>query len=150
MNPQLLLTSLREQDGNFDNLIDVLEAKKRAIVQNDNDALEQAIKEEQKILKNIEREESNRLKIIKEIAGLYSLELPTASMDNLLEQGKDYFDKERSELEKIRASINVKIGRVTQINSQLRDIIDFSRSMIKETVALLIGPNQHSLVNKRV
>lgn len=150
MNPQLLLTSLRVQDGNLDELVALLEVKKNAIVQNDVAALEQAITEEQRILKNIEREESNRIKIIKEIAGLYSLELPTPSMDNFVLHGKKYFSKEFSEVEIIRESIAEKLGIITQLNSQLKTVVDFSRSLIKETIMMIVGPNQHALVNKRV
>jgi len=150
MNPQLLLNSLRVQNDNLDVLIDVLEAEKQAIVQHDYTALENAINEKQKILRNVEREESNRIKIIKDLAGLYSLELPKASVDNLLEQGKIYFEKEYNELEKVRSSIKIKLDVVTRINSRLKDVIEFSRNMIKETIMMLVGNDKHTLVNKKV
>ena len=150
MNPQLLLTSLRVQNDNLDVLISVLETEKHAIVQHDFTALENAINEKQKILRNVEREESNRIKIIKDLASLYSLELPKASVENLLEQGKVYFEKEQKELKKIRTSIKIKLDIVTRINSQLKDVIEFSRNMIKETIVMLVGNEKHSLVNKKV
>ena len=150
MNPQLLLNSLRVQNDNLDVLIDVLEAEKQAIVQHNYTALENAINEKQKILRNVEREESNRIKIIKDLAGLYSLELPKASVDNLLEQGKIYFEKEYNELEKVRSSIKIKLDVVTRINSRLKDVIEFSRNMIKETIMMLVGNDKHTLVNKKV
>jgi hypothetical protein len=150
MNPQLLLTSLKVQDGNLDELADLLEIKKNAVVQNDFTTLEQAISEEQKILKNIEQEESNRIKIIKELAGLYSMELPSPSMENFVKHGKKYFTKELKEIEKIRKSIAAKIGIITQTNIQLKLVVDFSRSMIKETILMIVGPNKRALVNKRV
>jgi len=150
MNPQLLLTSLKVQDDNLDELVDLLENKKNAIVQNNFAALELAVSEEQKILKNIEREESNRIKIIKEIAGLYSMELPAPSMDNFILHGKKHFAGELKEIHKIRKSIAFKIGVVTRTNAQLKHVIDFSRNMIKETIMMIVGPNKRSLVNKRV
>ena len=150
MNPQLLLTSLRVQNDNLDVLIDVLETEKQAIVQHDYTALEHAINEKQKILRNVEREESNRIKIIKDLASLFSLELPKASVDNLLEHGKMHFEKEQKELEKVRTSIKIKLDVVTRINSQLKDVIEFSRNLIKETIVALVGNNKHSLVNKKV
>ena len=150
MNAQLLINSLRQQDNNLDDLIEVLEEEKFAIVQNDYSALEQIILEEQKVLKNVEREESNRIKIIKEIAGLYSLELSTPSVDNLLEQGKSHFLNEADELKKLKKSIKTKLDKITQANSHLKSVIEFSRNMIKETVMMLVGPNNRKLVNKRV
>jgi flagellar biosynthesis/type III secretory pathway chaperone len=91
MNAQLLLNSLKMQADNLDILIEVLEEEKKAIVQHDYAALENAINEKQKVLRNVDREESNRIKIIKELAGLYSLQLPKASVENLLEHGKVHF-----------------------------------------------------------
>ncbi len=150
MNAQLLLNSLRVQDDNLDALIDILEAEKNAIVLHDFTALEQSITDKQKILRTVDQEESNRVKIIKEFAGLYSLELPKASVDNLLRQGKNYLEKEFKELEKIRTSIKYKVGIVSRINSQLKDLVDFSRNMIKETLIALVGNSKNSLVNKKV
>ncbi len=150
MNTQLLLNSLRVQDENLDILIDVLETEKNAIIQRDSAALENAINEKQKILRSVECEESNRIKIIKELAGLYSLELPKPTVDSLLEQGKIHFEKEQKELKNVRASIKIKLDTVTRMNSQLKDVIEFSRNMIKETIMMLVGNNKHALVNKKV
>jgi flagellar biosynthesis/type III secretory pathway chaperone len=150
MNGQLLVNSLKQQDNNLDDLIEVLEEEKFAIVQNDYNSLEQVILKEQKVLKTVEREESNRIKIIREIAGLYSLELKSPSVENLLEQGKNYLENEMSDLKKLRESINSKLGKIAQANSHLKTVIEFSRNMIKETVMMLVGPNKHKLVNKRV
>lgn len=150
MNAQLLVNSLRQQDNNLDDLIEVLEEEKFSIVQNDYRALEQVILKEQKVLKNVEREESNRIKIIKEIASLYSLELSSPSVDNLLEQGKNYFGNEMNELKKLRESIKAKLDKISQANSHLKNVIEFSRNMIKETVMMLVGTNKNKLVNKRV
>jgi flagellar biosynthesis/type III secretory pathway chaperone len=150
MNAQLLVNSLRQQDNNLDDLIEVLEEEKFSIVQNDYSALEQVILKEQKVLKNVEREESNRIKIIKEIASLYSLELSSPSVDNLLEHGKNYFGNEMNELKKLRESIKAKLDKISQANSHLKNVIEFSRNMIKETVMMLVGTNKNKLVNKRV
>lgn len=150
MNPQFLLKSLRTQDENLDLLIGALEAEKHAVVQHDYAALEHSISEKQKILRNVEKEESNRIKIIKDLAALYSLQLPKASVDDLLSQGKLHFEKEQKELEKVRTSIKIKLDLITRINSQLKDVIEFSRNLIKETITALVGNNKHALVNKKV
>lgn len=150
MNSQLLLNSLKQQNSNLDVLIDVLEAEKNAVVQHDYEALEHSISEKQKILRNVKSEESNGIKIVKDLAALYSLELPKASVGNLLLHGKNYFEKESNEIEKVRTSIKIKLNLVARINSQLKDIIEFSRNMIKETIIALVGNNKHTLVNKKV
>jgi len=150
MNSQLLLNSLKTQNDNLDILIDVLEAEKNAIVQRDHKSLEQSISEKQKIIRNVKLEESNGIKIIKDIASLYSLELPKASVSNLMQHGKSHFEKDSKEIEKVSTSIKIKLDVVARLNAQLKSVIDFSRSLIKETITALVGNNKHALVNKKV
>ncbi|MEW6702733.1 MAG: flagellar export chaperone FlgN [Bacteroidota bacterium] len=156
MNTQILLTSLKEQNINLDLLIEVLETQKRAIVQNDYTALEKALSSEQKILGRVEKEENTRLKIVKEIAGQFSVELKENSLDNLMKAFKTnpninkHFSTGLAELEEVRSSIKEKLILLSRKNSQLKGLIEFSRSMIKETIMMLVGPNKRALVNKRV
>ena len=150
MNAQLLIASLKAQEVNLDLLIEALEEQKYAIIRNDYIALEEAIINEQKILKNIDREEASRFKIVKEIARQMSIELKVNSIDNLIINGKSHFGKELKELEKVRASVRAKLFKTKNINMQLKDIIEFSRNLIKETIMIIAGPNKHALVNKRV
>ncbi len=150
MNPQLLLTSLKVQDENLGSLVELLEVKKNAVVQNNYAALELSISEEQKILKNIEREESNRIKIIKDIASLYSLPLQVPSMENFILHGKKYFTKELKDIEQIRKSIAEKIETIKNANAQLKSVVDFSSSLIRETIKMIAGQGKKALVNKRV
>jgi FlgN protein len=150
MKAQALIASLKAQEVNLDLLIEALEEQKYAIVRNDFTALEEAIINEQKILKNINREETCILKFIKEIAQQLSLDLKVYSINNLILYGKSYFGKELLELEKVRASVRVKVFKTTNINMQLKDVIEFSRNLMKETMMMIAGQNKRALVNKRV
>jgi FlgN protein len=150
MNAQVLITSLKAQEVNLDLLIEALEEQKYAILRNDFIALEEAIINEQKILKSISREETSILRFIKDIGQQFSLDLKDYSISNLILYGRSYFGKELFELEKVRASVRAKVSKTANINFQLKDVIEFSRNLMKETMMIIAGQNKHSLVNKRV
>ena len=150
MNAQVLITSLKAQEVNLDLLIEALEEQKYAILRNDFIALEEAIINEQKILKNISREEASILRFIKDIGQQLSLDLKVYSINNLILYGRSYFGKELFELEKVRASVRSKVAKTANINIQLKDVIEFSRNLMKETMMIIAGQNKHALVNKRV
>jgi len=150
MNAQILIASLKAQEVNLDLLIEALEEQKYAILRNDFIALEEAIINEQKILKNISREETFILGFIKDIDKQLSLDLKDYSIKNLILSGKSFFGKEFYELEKVRVSVRAKVSKTANINIQLKDVIEFSRNLMKETMMIIAGQNKHALVNKRV
>lgn len=150
MSAKLLLASLKTQDANLSLLIDALEMQKQAIIKNDYTSLESAINNEQKILSDVEREETARGKVVKELAKSMNLNVHDNSLENLINQGGTHFGNDLKELNKVRASLKEKVLRIKSTNSQLKDVIEFSRNMIKETMMMLVGPNKHAIVNKRV
>jgi hypothetical protein len=150
MNAKNLLQTLKIQEQNLDQLITILEEQKNAIVQNNYHALESAISSEQKVLKNVAREEAMRLKEVIEIANHYSLNLPGSSLDNFLTVGKEHLSADINELMKMRITLREKVKHVINVNAQLKNVVDFSRNIIKETLVLVAGSNKHTFVNKRV
>lgn len=150
MNAKKLLESLKAQEQNLDQLLTVIEEQKRAIVQNNIAALEKAIADEQRILLLVERQEQERAKYVVEIANFYKLELKENKLDELLEKGKNYFGKDIKELRKVRLSLKDKLNNVLNTNTVLKDVVNFSRNMIKETMILLGGTNNQIFVNKKV
>jgi hypothetical protein len=150
MSAKLLLASLKIQDVNLSLLIDSLETQKQAIIKNDYTSLEEAIGKEQIILRNIEREESTRVKVVKEIATNFSLDLKENTLEDLINKGAKHFETEIKELTARRKSLRVKIEYIRNTNAQLKDVIEFSRNLIKETMMMIAGPTKRSLVNKRV
>jgi len=150
MSTKLLLASLKTQDANLSLLIDALEMQKQAIIKNDYITLESAINNEQKILMDVEREETARGKVVKELAKSMNLDIHDNSLENLINQGSTHFGNDLKELNKVRVSLKEKALKIKSTNSQLKDVIEFSRNMIKETMMMLVGPNKHAIVNKRV
>lgn len=150
MSTKLLLASLKTQEANLTLLIDALEGQKQAIIKNDYAMLENSIAREQKILASIEREELTRIKVVKDLANQFNLELKNNTLEDLFTIGSKHFEKEIMELSAIRKSLRDKINRIKNTNAQLKDVITFSRNLIKETMMIVAGSNKHVLVNKRV
>lgn len=151
MSTKLLLASLKTQEANLSLLIDALDMQKQAIIKNDYTTLESAIGKEQKILRDVEREETARIKVVKELANNFNLNLGDANtLENLINQGSKHFGNDLKELHAVRSSLKEKVKRIKSTNTQLKDVIDFSRNIIKETMMMLVGPNKRAIVNKRV
>ena len=150
MSTRHLINSMRAQAENLDQLIQTLEDQKLAITKNDYTALEQTISSEQILLRKLEDEENNRIKAVKEIGKQFNLELSDYSLERMMDKGKNFFGKEMNELLQMRNVLKEKANSVKNRNTQLRDVIEFSRGLIKETLLMAAGTNKHLLVNKRV
>ncbi|MEW5841760.1 MAG: flagellar protein FlgN [Bacteroidota bacterium] len=150
MSTQHLINSMKAQAENLDQLIQTLEDQKLAITKNDYTALEQTISSEQILLRKLEDEENNRIKAVKEIGKQFNLELSDYSLEKMIDKGENFFGKEMNELLRLRSVLKEKANSVKNRNTQLRDVIEFSRGLIKETLLMAAGTNKHLLVNKRV
>ena len=150
MSTRHLINSMKAQAENLDQLIQTLEDQKLAITKNDYTALEQTISSEQILLRKLEDEENNRIKAVKEIGKQFNLELSDYSLERMMDKGKNFLGKEMNELLQMRNVLKEKANSVKNRNTQLRDVIEFSRGLIKETLLMAAGTNKHLLVNKRV
>lgn len=150
MNSKILLASLKAQDSNLNQLLNSLEQQKTAIIKNDFSILETAINDEQKFLRLVEKEESNRLKIISDIIKQNNLQVNNHSLSELLKKSGKLFEADSKEIQSLRKSLKEKAEKIKQLNLQLKEVIEFSRTLIKETMMLIAAKNKNALVNKRV
>jgi hypothetical protein len=134
----------------MDLLIDTLEKKKQAIIKNDYTQLNNALIGEQNILHNIGFEEKNRLKVIQDLARELNLEIKDTNLNTILNKKNFLLKNENKEIQKLKKSLKEKIIFIDNTNKQLKDVIDFSRSLIKETIVMISGLRKRELVNKRV
>jgi hypothetical protein len=150
MNSKILLASLKAQDSNLNQLLSSLEQQKTAIINNDFTTLESAINDEQKFLRLVEKEESNRLKIISDIIKQNSLQVNNHSLAELLNKSGKLFEADSKEIQSLRKSLKEKAEKIKRLNLQLKEVIEFSRTLIKETMMLVAAKNKNAIVNKRV
>jgi len=150
MNSKILLASLKAQDSNLNQLLNSLEQQKTAIINNDFATLESAINDEQKFLRLVDKEESNRLKIISDIIKQNSLQVNNHSLAELLNKSGKLFEADSKEIQSLRKSLKEKAEKIKRLNLQLKEVIEFSRTLIKETMMLVAAKNKNAIVNKRV
>jgi hypothetical protein len=150
MNSKILLASLKAQDSNLNQLLSSLEQQKTAIINNNFATLESAINDEQKFLRLVEKEESNRLKIISDIIKQNSLQVNNHSLAELLNKSGKLFEADSKEIQSLRKSLKEKAEKIKRLNLQLKEVIEFSRTLIKETMMLVAAKNKNAIVNKRV
>lgn len=145
-----LISSIENQQKNFDLLLNTLVLKKEAIVADNYNLLEDAIRTEQKVLIVIDEEEKRRKGLIEEFAKENSVSLKSFTFDELLGAKHSLFEKEKKYLDKVRAELKEKALRIAHVNSQLSVLIEVSRNIIKERMISLLGNGKRKLVNKRV
>lgn len=150
MNVKELIQSISDQGKNFDMLINALIQKKEAIVADNYNMLEDSIKNEQKILSNIDDEEKRRKELIREFAHQNSITLKDFSFDELYNSKKNIFGNDINKIEKIRSEVKEKALRIAHLNSQLSVLVEVSRNIIKERMISILGSGKRKLVNKRV
>ncbi|MBS3945820.1 MAG: flagellar export chaperone FlgN [Melioribacter sp.] len=150
MNVKELIQSISDQGKNFDMLINALIQKKEAIVADNYNILEDAIKNEQKILSNIDDEEKRRKELIREFAHQNSITLKDFSFDELYSSKKNLFGNDINKIERIRSEVKEKALRIAHLNSQLSVLVEVSRNIIKERMISILGSGKCKLVNKRV
>jgi hypothetical protein len=150
MKVKELIESLKTQNNNLTELLNSLEKQKEAIINNDFILIETSISEEQKSLSKVEKEEANRKKIVGELIKENNLSIKNLSLDEIIKSSPKLFEKDLKEIQQLRKSLKTKAEKVKRINSQLKDVIEFSRNLIKETMMIVAQKNKKGIVNKRV
>ncbi|MCX7875622.1 MAG: flagellar protein FlgN [Melioribacteraceae bacterium] len=150
MKVKELIQSLKNQDLNLNNLLNSLEQQKLAIINNDFNLFETALSEEQKYLRLVEKEEATRMKLIADIIKENNLSNKNYSLAELINNLPKLFEKDLKEIQQLRKTLKDKAERIKAVNSQLKDVIEFSRSLIKETMMIVAQKSKKGIVNKRV
>lgn len=145
-----LLNSLTEQQSNLQEFLEVVYKQQRALIENNLASLEESILAEEKVLQKIEATEKTREEIMKNLSGAYSIKLKSLSVSDFLKQiGNDHHPLVQK-ISDLSEEIKEVITDITKVNYQNKQLINHSRSFIKETVALVFGNNGNQLLDKRV
>jgi hypothetical protein len=68
----------------------------------------------------------------------------------LLNKSGKLFEADSKEIQSLRKSLKEKAEKIKRLNLQLKEVIEFSRTLIKETMMLVAAKNKNAIVNKRV
>ena len=150
MKVKELIESLKTQNNNLTELLNSLEKQKEAIINNDFNLIEASISDEQKSLSKVEKEEAYRKKIVGELIKENNLSTKNFSLDEIIKSSPKLFEKDLKEIQQLRKLLKARAEKVKRINLQLKDVIEFSRNLIKETMMIVAQKNKKGIVNKRV
>ncbi|MEJ5350739.1 MAG: flagellar protein FlgN [Melioribacteraceae bacterium] len=147
MKIEELTNSIERQKKNFDDLLEVVKAKKEALLNNDMSLLDKAVDDEQKLLSAIRMEEKERKKLTFELANENSIQLKNGSIEELINSLPDKnFDK----IKEKRDAIKTKAAEIIKLNSHITVLVNVSRNIIRDTIYTVFGKGENNIVNKRV
>jgi len=147
MNLKELKTLLENQNSTMNIFHSVLQ-KKNAIIDNDYNAMESVLKDEQTILQRIDFED----KKLKSFLNSYDIQnkLTIEKMLDDLKLNNKIAIGDYKILMTLRNELKATASKVVLLNGLISQLVDVSRSIIKETLIAIVGNKRKTLVNKRV
>ncbi|MFA7288212.1 MAG: flagellar export chaperone FlgN [Melioribacteraceae bacterium] len=148
MNLKEFKNLLENQNSTMNIFHSVLQKKKNAIIENDYNSMESILKDEQTVLQRIDLED----KKLKEFLKSYDI-YNSLTIEKMLDELKA---KNRISLADYKVLISLRnelkttASKIVLMNRLISQLVDVSRSIIKETLIALIGNKKKALVNKRV
>lgn len=148
MNLKELKTLLENQNSTMNIFHSVLQKKKNAIIDNDYNAMESVLKDEQTILQKIDLED----KKLKSFLSSYDIQnkLTIEKMLDDLKFNNKIAIGDYKILMTLRNELKTTASKVVLLNGLISQLVDVSRSIIKETLIAIVGNKRKTLVNKRV
>ncbi|MDX9923309.1 MAG: flagellar export chaperone FlgN [Ignavibacteriaceae bacterium] len=148
MNLKELKTLLENQNSTMNIFHSVLQKKKNAIIDNDYNAMESVLKDEQTILQRIDSED----KKLKSFLSSYDIQnkLTIEKMLDDLKSNNKITIGDYKVLMALRNELKTTASKVVLLNGLISQLVDVSRSIIKETLIAIVGNKRKTLVNKRV
>lgn len=145
-----LYAKLEALDEKLNELINIVQDKKDALVHRNLDALDSCIKREENILLLINRIERERLDIIKQISGIEKI--PANFQVDLFYQELFASIPERvaESIQQLRESIKSKAKTISDINKNNIALVETSRDFIRMLFQNLKGEKRSLVVNKKV
>ncbi len=148
MNLKELKTLLENQNSTMNIFHSVLQKKKNAIIDNDYNAMESVLKDEQTILQRIDSED----KKLKSFLSSYDIQnkLTIEKMLDDLKSNNKITIGDYKVLMALRNELKTTASKIVLLNGLISQLVDVSRSIIKETLIAIVGNKRKTLVNKRV
>ncbi len=150
MNLQELITVLKKQENNLNDLHKVMLDKQNILINGDDELLNTSLIKEEKLLLKIQLTEENRLEIMQKLFEKYEIDHERYKLEILIEGLKDKVnDKIIKGILLIEKRIKNIISEVTKVNSQNMLVIQQSRNLINETIRALINSSNRSIVDRK-
>ncbi len=144
-----LFETMEQLRGKLEELLGVVQSKRKAIVQRNFEELEKCIAMEEKLLLEIKKIESRRLDFLKKHSG--QSKLTTELVDKISKElASELPDRLSEHFFYLRGKIRELGGRITSVNEQNMYLVENSRQMLKMLFARLKGEKDSLIVNQKV
>ena len=150
MNLQKLITVLKKQEENLNELHKTTLDKQATLVNNDSEALNEVVLKEEKNLLSIQLTEENRLEVMRKLFSEFKIDNERYKLEILIKglEGK-ISDKIISGIGRLEKRIKNIIKEVTKVNNQNLLLIQQSRNLINETIQAVINSSNRSIVDRK-
>ncbi len=144
-----LFETMEQLRGKLEELLGVVQSKRKAIVQRNFEELEKCIALEERLILEIKKIETKRLGFLKERIGENKLtaeivdKLSKELAAELPERLADHFFYLRQKIRELG-------GRINSVNEQNMYLVENSRQMLKMLFAKLKGEKESLIVNQKV
>lgn len=144
-----LIQSLEKQKLNLERMLAAAEKKQRALVSNNNEALEASVTAEQGALMSLQQTEKERLSIMNALYRQADIRPKNLRIYELVDLMNDRMDKKTAgALLKLEEEIKETAGQISKLNQQNLYLIEHSRNFIKETLMSVLSAKKAILDRK--
>lgn len=150
METKQLTEVLDQQYLNLKKLLGVVTDKQRALVERNIGKLEECIRQEEKILLNIQSVEKRRYEIITDLMHNLGLKETDFMLNSILPKLKESVSKnDFALLSKYEMEIKETAAKITEINERNKFLIQHSRQFINETISTLLNSKKDSILDRK-
>ncbi len=150
MKIEKLLAVLENQKKDLQSLLEAIRKKQEALVSRNTTALEDIIKQEEKLLLKIQNNEEKRLDSIIEIYKNLNISNDNFKLSKLISvlEGKTD-EKQLKTLRGLNHTIKGYISEIMKLNRQNMFLIQHTRQFVSETISAILNTTTKSLIDKK-
>ena len=131
-----LISVLRSENEEYQQLLELSKKKTPVIVEGKIEELQRITDEEQSVVARINRLDSQREEVVKDIANVLNKDVTTLKLVNII-QMLDTRPGEQQELAKVHDDLRMTVMQMKTINDRNRELINNSREMVAFDINLL-------------
>lgn len=132
-----LVMALEKEKDIYDDILELSKKKKRAIIDNEIETLEELVKEEKALAMSLVKLDNIRIKIVNEILKENDIQ----SVENITELSKFLDEKSKREILTIKDSLSKVVKKVSDQNTQNKELVEQSLEYINFNMDLLTSAN---------
>lgn len=145
-----LKQTLIEQKNNLQLFLETLIKQRRAIIENNMEALEESIAAEEQLLTKIHALEQNSKEAIKNLVRTHGLRVQNYTLSMLLTAAAERAEIDLDDLFYLKHNIQKLVNEISRANDHNRVLVNHARSFVRETINALVNENNTALLDRKM